>query len=130
MPNQVLLLEDYLRLLDPQLPQAQRLRSLRTRVEWLRVLAPKVDYKTAINRMVTDFGFLGVIETRDGPRDGAGFPSKLLVESKPGFPPVLAEAALEAVPAAPAEAADPSAAVTTLSAQVAAGGIEKVRRFK
>jgi hypothetical protein len=130
VPNQVLRLVDYMVVRDTQRPREERLKAFRTRLEWLRGIGVKKDpYQQVINRMVTQFGKLGVLETREGVPDDADFPPVMLVESEPAFPPAPAVAV--AMPGAAAAVAEPEPpAANLLREQVATGQINKLRRFK
>jgi hypothetical protein len=88
VPNQVLSETDYLRVLDTTLPLAQRQAAWVTRRDWFRGFPVAED----IVDMVTDFHKLGVIEERPGAADGAPWPAKMFVESKPDFPVAQANA--------------------------------------
>jgi hypothetical protein len=104
VPNQVLTLEDYQVATDPARPPQERLRAFNNRPKWMRVLAK--NYKTYINQMISDFGKMGVVETRANPGDPL-LPPCLRVESKPGHIPSPAAPVLKsAAPAAPAPAAE------------------------
>jgi hypothetical protein len=114
VPNQVLSEEQYERAVKSGSPE-DRLRHFRTRADWYRTLSP--DYITAINQMVQHFGNLGVVEAHPH-RDGEQvLPPVLYVESKPMSvpPPAATEAAVAALPAAPAQQFEDS---------------DKVRRFR
>jgi hypothetical protein len=82
VPNHVLSREQYERVLDSTLPDSQRRQAFDTREEWFRWLAG--DYIREINRMVTEFGKLGIVERRPGPGDPL-FPAEMYVESGVGF---------------------------------------------
>ena len=78
VPNQVLTEDDYNKVMNLKLGTAARWEAFRRRLNWLRDLG---NYFESIRRMVDEFGTLGVVERRDGPRDGE-FPSAIFVESK------------------------------------------------
>jgi len=90
VPNHVLTLEDYERAIDPNLPPAERVSSFRQRAVWYRGL--QGSYQQQINEMVSQFGDLGVVETRPGVSGVPELPPVMLVESKPGFPGMEAPA--------------------------------------
>jgi len=81
VPNQVLSERSYRRVLDQNLPLAQRMKHLFYRVDWLRYFGP--DYDTRINDNVAKWDKLGIITTRDGSADHAehGLPARLWVET-------------------------------------------------
>jgi hypothetical protein len=78
----VLSREQYAAVLDTRLPDAHRRQAFDTRADWFRWLSG--DYIRQMNRMVTEFGKLGIVERRPGPDDGA-FPAHMYVESDVGF---------------------------------------------
>jgi hypothetical protein len=94
VPNHVLTEDDYDKVMDGNLAPARRWEAFRRRLNWLRDLGRGFD---SINRMVTEFGLLGLVERRKGP--GGEFPDVLLVEVKPKAAP--RPAALAAAAAAP-----------------------------
>jgi len=103
VPNNVLSRQDYEVVMDQDAPLEKRRAAFHDRKLWLRSLiadgapAPKV-----MERMVQQFGSLGILEARPGPGDG-DFPDTLWVESLP------VEAVREALQAASRMAAAPDA---------------------
>jgi len=81
VPNQVLSERSYRRVIDQNLPLAQRMKHLFYRVDWLRYFGP--DYETRINDNVAQWDKLGIITVRDGSPDhaGNGLPARLWVET-------------------------------------------------
>ncbi|HEX5884355.1 MAG TPA: LodA/GoxA family CTQ-dependent oxidase [Pyrinomonadaceae bacterium] len=81
VPNQVLSERSYRRVLDENLPLAQRLKHLFYRVDWLRYFGP--DYETRINDNVAKWDKLGIVTMREGSPDSAqhGLPERLWVET-------------------------------------------------
>lgn len=138
VPNQVLTLENYTIVTDPQTSPERRWAAFEQRANWFRVLTG--NYLKQINQMVTDFGKLGVVEARPGIPDDPTVPPVMLVESQPEFPmediPANQNMLVLHVP----EAADPalaSAAIAQAIAQtgrpeneVTAGFINKVQRLR
>lgn len=114
VPNQVLTNASYEIVMDKSRPLAERLAAFARRAAWPRPLGLKNGYLVQINRMITHFGDMGVVEQRDGPGD-AEFPSSLQVEDL--ATPVVKEMAA-AMP-------EPDAAVDETDLT----GIDKVRRF-
>ena len=82
VPNHVLTEEDYAIVVDESRTPDERQTAFAARANWLRWLAPKKPQY--LNDMVANFGKLGVVERRPGPKDGH-FPADLLVESEVGF---------------------------------------------
>lgn len=86
VPNQVLSQQAYEIVMDESLPAEERLRAFAKRAAWIRPLG-NISYQDQINNMIADIAQMGVVEVREGPHDGAGFPSHLEVEQLP--PPRL-----------------------------------------
>lgn len=83
VPNHVLARREYERVMDTSLSLDERQAAFETRSTWYRPLrGPSV--LDQVNQMVVDFGQLGVLERRDGPKDDANFPAQFYVESRPG----------------------------------------------
>jgi len=81
VPNQVLSERSYRRVLDENLPLAQRMKHLFYRVDWLRYFGP--DYERRINDNVAKWDKLGIVTARDGSADHAehGLPARFWVET-------------------------------------------------
>ncbi|HEU0300637.1 MAG TPA: LodA/GoxA family CTQ-dependent oxidase, partial [Longimicrobium sp.] len=123
VPNQVLTLEDYRKVVDASLPPEERFAAFSRRLNWLRVLSS--NYKKAINEMVADFGKLGVVEVREGVTDDPAFPRVMMVESQPGMLPRQIPFAAELlktieIPADVAASADAAVAAVEAAAPDAA----------
>ena len=86
VPNQVLSQQAYEIVMDESLPAEERLRAFAKRAAWIRPLG-NISYQDQINNMIADIAQMGVVEVREGPHDGAGFPGQLEVEQLP--PPRL-----------------------------------------
>ena len=69
--------------MDPALSAAERRAAFESRADWFRFL--EGSFAQQINQMVTDFGRQGVVTAREGPQDGAQFPSVFFVESEVGY---------------------------------------------
>jgi L-Lysine epsilon oxidase N-terminal/L-lysine epsilon oxidase C-terminal domain len=137
VPNHVLTLADYQIITDPNTTPEDRQVAFERRANWYRVLTG--DYLDQINQMVTDFGKLGVVETRPGSTEDPALPPEMMVESQPEFPtadiPPHRNLLMLHVP----EAADPAVASRAVADAVAqtgrpedevtAGYINKVKRF-
>jgi hypothetical protein len=80
VPNHVLSEEDYETVVDTGLPLEQRREAFRRRQDWLRLFGSS--WAAHIQRMIKEFGNLGVVEPRPGPNDKA-FPAEIYVESQP-----------------------------------------------
>jgi len=98
VPNQVLSQADYAIVMDESLPEEDRLRAFARRAAWIRPLG-NVSYQDQINNMVADIAQVGIVEVREGPKDGL-FPAVIEVEQ---LPPIIAgshlRAAAEPLPA-------------------------------
>lgn len=83
VPNQVLTFEQYEAAVNQDLGPEERIQAFNTRASWFRRIDGKSkDYVDWINRMVTDFGDMGVVERRPGATDLPGLPPVMRVESK------------------------------------------------
>jgi hypothetical protein len=91
VPNQVLSQQAYEIVMDESLPAEERLRAFAKRAAWIRPLG-NISYQDQINNMIADIAQMGIVEVREGPHDGAGFPSQLEVEQLP--PPSRVEKGL------------------------------------
>lgn len=99
VPNQVLTEEDYLTVMNRQLPIDERTAAFNTRKNWLRGLNLKAPYVHQITKMVSDFGELGIVEKREGPGDPE-FPRDFYVETQATIvkPPPVTRALMKAAP--------------------------------
>lgn len=80
VPNQVLTEEDYETVMNTALPREQRIAAYNHRAPWLRAIdgpvAPDV-----MKRMIAEFGAMGVVEARPGPKNDPDFPETMYVET-------------------------------------------------
>lgn len=144
VPNQILTEHDYQIVMDKARRRTERLQAFATRHNWLRDLNLNASYLDQVNRMISTFGSLGLIERRPGPGD-EGFPEVLFVETKAAPPaphgptPEVASKTRGRRKATPlatphAAAASPSAAPTAASpspgAEPPLEDIRKVRRLR
>jgi len=84
VPNDVLTEEDFEIVVNAKLPLDDRMHAFYRRVRWLRSFHYDGPYIPQINRMITEFGDLGVVEARENPNPAADpFPRVLYVESAP-----------------------------------------------
>lgn len=79
VPNQVLTRENYDIVMDEQRPLGERLAAFANRAAWTRPLGAK-SYTDQINNMIEHYGEMGVVEVREGPKDGQDFPPVMEVE--------------------------------------------------
>lgn len=103
VPNQVMSQQAYETVMNESLPAEERLRAFARRAAWIRPLG-NISYQEQINNMIADIAQMGIVEVREGPRDGAGFPALLEVEQLPA--PVGAEQRLFAARGVPEEFED------------------------
>jgi hypothetical protein len=82
VPNQVLTEEDYEIVTNTALPREQRIAAYHSRAAWLRTLTGSV--AQAMMQMVAQFGAMGVVEARPGPKGDPDFPETIYVESLVG----------------------------------------------
>jgi len=84
VPNQVLPLPAYERLLDSTLPVAQRLKHFDNRQFWLRDLGSA--YQTRINNMIAEWDQMGIVTRQPAPPDFAvlGLDGEIWVETGRG----------------------------------------------
>jgi L-Lysine epsilon oxidase N-terminal/L-lysine epsilon oxidase C-terminal domain len=116
VPNQVLTMENYAIVMDPDKPLDKRLAAFANRATWLAPLGSG-SYTEQINNMIKGFGQLGVVAAMPGPAD-ADFPKELEVEDQ--HPPITADPKVLAhVKRDPAASAD----------DVDLSRIDKVHRF-
>jgi len=117
VPNNVLTEENYAKVMDEDLPLADRLAAFAQRSLWIRPLGT-ISYTDQINNMIDNFGALGVVEVRKGPSDRENFPATLEVEQLAPKPKGKLKLMMAAMP-------------ETLAAEedVDLTGIEKVNRF-
>ncbi|MBE9070833.1 LodA/GoxA family CTQ-dependent oxidase, partial [Leptolyngbya cf. ectocarpi LEGE 11479] len=82
VPNHVLTQQDYETVMDPKKSKQERLEAFNRRAVWLRGLPG--EYLDQIREMITEFGKLGIVEKREGPKD-PDFPDVIYVESGVGY---------------------------------------------
>lgn len=111
VPNQVLALPEYDIVIDSKKPLDQRLKAFAKRSDWLAPIKKSPDYLDQINSFIGDISQMGVVETRDGPKNNPNFPATIEVEDLPQ--PVRQKLASRVRATKPADLS----------------GIEKVRRF-
>ena len=84
VPNQVLDLPSYRKVMDKALPHDRRVTAFETRRSWTGVLPGKTqDEKMAA--MVVLFGAMGIAEQRPGPAGDPAFPETMQVAQLPNF---------------------------------------------
>ncbi len=104
VPNNVLTQEDYEVVMDEGAPREKRLAAFHRRQLWLRsLIADGAPAPEVMERMVRQFGTLGILEARPGPKDLPDLPETIWVES------LHAEHTRRALRAAAALAAPPEA---------------------
>ncbi|WP_051711508.1 LodA/GoxA family CTQ-dependent oxidase [Andreprevotia chitinilytica] len=82
VPNQVMSQQAYETVINEALPIEDRLRAFAKRAAWIRPLGA-ISYQDQINNMIKDIAQMGIVEVREGPKDGSGFPACLEVEQLP-----------------------------------------------
>jgi len=80
VPNQVLTDEDYETVMDAQRTRAERLAAYNHRPSWLRAIDDGT-VADVMMRMIAEFGALGIVEARPGPKDDPDFPETIYVET-------------------------------------------------
>jgi hypothetical protein len=80
VPNQVLTEEDYETVMDTQRTRAERLAAYNHRPSWLRAIDDGA-VADVMMRMIAEFGALGIVEPRPGPKDDPDFPETIYVET-------------------------------------------------
>ena len=84
VPNDVMTEGQFSIVTDASRPLEERLRAFHHRVRWLRGFDYSSPYIGQITRMITEFGDLGVVETRQNPNGSDDpFPQTMHVESRP-----------------------------------------------
>jgi hypothetical protein len=81
VPNQVLTLENYAIVMNPDKPLAERRAAFANRATGIEPLGSK-SYTDQINNMIAHFDHLGVVEERPGPTDTDAFPAVMEVEDR------------------------------------------------
>ncbi|WP_322405264.1 LodA/GoxA family CTQ-dependent oxidase [Massilia luteola] len=84
VPNQVLSVENYDKVMDEELPRAERLAAFNDRMDWDRTLG--VGYQQQLQAMVSHFDRQGIVEVRKGIPDDPDFPPVMQVEDRGGQP--------------------------------------------
>lgn len=83
VPNHVLAMDEYKRVIDTRLPLKDRLEAFNTRSMWLRWL--NGNYINQISQMVKEFGRFGIIVRKNGPDNDKMFPTTIYAESDVSF---------------------------------------------
>ncbi len=136
VPNQVLTLESYAIVMDPDRPLAERRAAFANRAAWIEPLGA-TGYTDQINNMIAHFDHLGVVEQRPGPTDTDAFPAVMEVEDQHTPIDKLDDSErARVVQAELTKRARPSVSgvgmrsgAGTSASDVDVSGIEKVRRF-
>ncbi|WP_291127130.1 LodA/GoxA family CTQ-dependent oxidase [Hydrogenophaga sp.] len=81
VPNQVLTEEAYQRAIDPGLGREERISAFAKRESWFRTLGPG-GYESQINRMISNFADMGIIESRPGIPGDKDLPPVMQVENR------------------------------------------------
>jgi L-lysine epsilon oxidase-like protein len=83
VPNQVLSTKDYDTVMDKGQPLGERLKAFARRSDWLLPIEKSKDYLDQINAFIANISQMGVVESRDGPKNDANFPPVMEVEDLP-----------------------------------------------
>jgi len=84
VPNQVLTEESYQVAIDTTKPLDERIAAYHSRAHWLRALIKDgAGVAVVMQRMIKQFGDLGVVEARDGAHDVPELPDVMFVENIP-----------------------------------------------
>jgi hypothetical protein len=103
VPNQVLTEEDYQTAIDTTLPREERLAAFNRRALWLRAVNGPVIAEVMM-RMISEFGALGIVEARPGPKNDPDIPETIFVETlgaSPLKPKAMEISRLHAAPSQP-----------------------------
>lgn len=91
VPNQVLTLENYNKVMDKTLSFEDRMKAFATRSDWLYLLRPpgkpSPPFTAQINSFIAQYADMTLVETRPGPKDEPRFPGVIEVEDQPRKPP-------------------------------------------
>ncbi|MBN1208782.1 MAG: LodA/GoxA family CTQ-dependent oxidase [Myxococcaceae bacterium] len=129
VPNQVLSQDDYDIIMDESRPLGERLSAFANRVAWIQPLGSE-GYTQQINNMIKDYGRMGVVEVREGPKDSEHFPPVMEVENLgPKREAVLRAARPASLATGVAEGKKGEQARPRQAEEVDVTDIEKVRRF-
>jgi len=82
VPNQVLSVENYRKVMNLKLPREERLAAFNDRSDWDRTLG--VGYQNQLVNMVKHFDRQGIVEVRPGIADDPDFPPVMQVEDQGG----------------------------------------------
>jgi hypothetical protein len=83
VPNQVLTEESYRIVTDPNRPREERIAAYNSREKWLRSIDGDDGVAQVMQRMIDEFGSLGVIEVRLGVQGDPELPDVMYVENIP-----------------------------------------------
>jgi len=89
VPNQVLSLEDYNKVIDSNKPRDQRVAAFWTRLQWTRNLTGLAVEQ--MKQMVKDYSKMGILEERIGILNDPDLPSTMMVESLPPAEHIIKE---------------------------------------
>lgn len=95
VPNQVLSEEAYQKAIDPSLSREERILAFAKRESWFRTLGAG-GYESQINRMISNFADMGIIEIRPGVPGDKDLPPIMQVENR--IVPAPAAGAAQALP--------------------------------
>ena len=135
VPNQVLTLANYKKVLNTDLSREERLAAYQTRASWFRRLG--VGYIEQINDMIDNFWKQGIVEVRPGVEDDPDFPAEMQVESAEptGRPEVPLMRGLVVAHKETGELSGDELEALAVEAEAAVedivvGNIEKIHRFE
>jgi hypothetical protein len=89
VPNQVLSVDNYNKVMDKELPRAERLAAFNDRMDWDRTLGPGANHQ--LQAMVDHFDRQGIVEVRKGIPNDPDLPLVMQVEDRGGQPMSEAE---------------------------------------
>lgn len=83
VPNHVLSMADYKKVMNTKLSREERLAAFNNRAAWLRGLEGQ--YLTQVDEMIDKFGTLGIVEAQPGIPNDPDFPATMFVETGIGY---------------------------------------------
>jgi hypothetical protein len=85
IPNQVLSESSYNQVMNQSLNLRQRLKYFDTRQDWMRDFTVLLTYEQRLNSFAEDWYKVGIVVSKEGPKDKTDFPPEMYVEMENNF---------------------------------------------